>query len=689
MTSWRSALVTVVVGALGLTLLTGAPSTDQAQASAPSLKKVVAIGDSVMAGFGYYPTDDTGVIRNTIPEMSALDLPGCRPVFTPSFGYNGSCSANVLTQSNSANLAPNVRWAADYGYWNQIAWSSQFAKAINPTFDDTAIAGAYRNFALSGSSAAEWADDSLVFKRQGSATDDTGLGAVIAENPDVVTITVGANPTLAKMLFGEGNRCRFVDDKYSCFRQLIEEDRTPQGLRTIYTRVLQHTSADVVVMLYPNIVPAVTLFTAEQILIALDVLNTTITEAVNDVRNDNGAWASRIGTVYAQFNTGLPPGSFTAWSPCYGPAALGRGVDGPSNQSSATQAVFRVTRQATGWCTGDPWIISGDSGIHPNLRGYRAMSDRAAATYNALRGTVQRAVPVLYEASPPQSAQVGESYGPYQFIASGSPLPIFTLADDTAQLPPGVQLSPRGGLGGTPTAAGTYSFRVRVSNGIDDTTVVSSVMSIEVRAAPVPPPPPPPPPPPAAPAPERPSAPLGVTVLPGDSSALITWAAPARDGGAAITAYEVVATPGGGTCTASGTERSCLIRGLVNGTRYTFAVRARNSVGLSDSSASTREFTPRPGAILISGSRGTGSLAEQAKVTIVGLAAGIEAERASVTFTSSEPVGRLLATREVPVAYDGRFTLTRRLNGGARVVATVAGVASNAVVIPPRGVTRR
>lgn len=672
--------------ALGLTLLTAVPSTDEAQASGPSLKKVVAIGDSVMAGFGYYPTDATGVINNTIPEMSALDLPGCRPVFTPSFGYNGSCSANVLTQSNSAHLAPNVRWAASYGYWNQIAWSSQFAKAINPTFDDTAIAGAYRNFALSGSSAAEWADDSLIFKRLGSATDDTGLGAVIAENPDVVTITVGANPTLAKMLFGEGNRCRLVDDKYSCFRQLIEEDRTPQGLRTIYTRVLQHTSADVVVMLYPNIVPAVTLFTAEQILIALDVLNTTITEAVNDVRNDNGAWASRIGTVYAQFNTGLPPGSFTAWSPCYGPAALGRGVDGPSNQSSATQSVFRVTRQATGWCTGDPWIISGDSGIHPNLRGYRAMSDRAAATYNALRGTVQRAVPVLYEASPPQSAQVGQSYGPYQFIASGSPLPIFTLADDTAQLPPGVQLSPRGGLGGIPTTPGTYSFRVRVSNGIDDTTVVSSVMSIEVRAAPAPPPPPPPP---AAPAPERPSAPLGVTALPGDGSALITWAAPARDGGAAITAYEVVATPGGATCTASGSERSCLIRGLTNGTRYAFAVRARNSAGLSDSAASTREVTPRPGVILINGSRGTGSLADQARVTIVGLAAGMEADRATLTFTSPAAGGRLLATRDVAVAFDGRFTLTRRLNGGATVVATVAGVTSNSVVIPPLGGSRR
>lgn len=679
---WKSSMVAVSAAATGLALLIAVPPADEAQA-APALKKVVAIGDSVMAGFGYYPTDDTGVIDNTVPEMSALDLPGCRPVFTPSFGYNGGCSANVLTPANSTDLAPNVQWAPDYGYWNQIAWSSQFARAINPTHDDTAIAGAYRNFALSGSSAAEWADDSLVFKRLGSSADDTGLGAVIAENPDVVTITVGANPTLAKMLFGEGNRCRFASDEYACFRELVDEDGTPDGLRTIYSSVLQNTSADVVVMLYPNIIPAVTLFTAEQLLIALDVLNTTITDAVNDVRDDNGAWASRIGTVYAQFNTGLPPGSFTAWSPCSGAAALGRGVDGPSNQSSATQAVFAVTRALTGWCTGDPWIISGDSGIHPNLRGHRAMSDRAAATYNALVGTVQRAVPVLYAANPPQSAQVGQSYGPYQFLASGSPLPIFTLADDTAQLPPGLQLSARGALGGTPTAAGTYSFRVRVSNGIDDTTAVSSVISVEVREAPAPPPPP------QAPAPNPPSVPLGVTVAAGDGSALVAWEAPARDGGAFVSGYEVVATPGGATCSASGTERSCVVRDLTNGTRYTFTVQARNSAGLSAASTPSRAVTPRAGAVLISGSRGSGSRADQAKVTIVGLAAGMEAERATVTFTSTARDGRVLGTREVPVSFDGRFTMSRRLTAGARVVATVGGVTSNPVDIAPLSRVRR
>jgi lysophospholipase L1-like esterase len=685
MMTWRSGLAVAAIGALGLTLLTAVPGSSDAQAAATEPKKVVAIGDSVMAGFGYYPTSATGTIDDTIPEMKFTDLPGCRPAFTDGFGYNGACSANVLSRTNDDTVAPYVRWAPDYGYWNQVAWSARFARDINTGFSDDSIASAYRNFALSGSTAAEWADDSLVFQRLGSGSDDTGLGAVIAENPDVITITVGANPTLASVLMGEGAlKCSAASDKYRCFSELIAKDRTPESLRTVYRTLLENTGAEVIVMLYPNIIPAVTLFTAEDMLIALKALNTTIADAVNDVRDDvrdgDPGWATRIGTVYRYFNTGLPPGSYTAWSPCFGPAALGRGVDGPSNQSSATQQVFAVTRKLTGWCTGTPWIISGDTGIHPNVDGYKAMSDRAVATYSAMVGAVARAVPVLYFADPPQSAQVGESYGPYQFLASGSPLPIFTLADDTSSLPPGMQLTARGSLGGIPTTAGTYSFRVRVSNGIDDTTPVSGTLSIEVRPAPAPAPEP-------TPVLDPPSAPLGVTAVAGNGSALVTWSAPARSGTSAVAFYEVASVPAGASCLTPATERSCLITGLANGTAYTFTVRARSAAGLSEASEATRSVTPREGAVLITASRGSGPRPQQARVTVTGLAAGIDANQAVVTFR--RPRGEVLLTRTVPVSFDGRFSLTRRFPDGVRVVATVDGVTSNAVIIKALARPRR
>ncbi len=53
----------------------------------------------------------------------------------------------------------------------------------------------------------------------------------------------------------------------------------------------------------------------------------------------------------------------------------------------------------------------------------------------------------------------------FQFAASGSPSPTFTLADGS--LPPGLSLSPDGELSGTPTNAGEFAFTVRAANGVD------------------------------------------------------------------------------------------------------------------------------------------------------------------------------------------------------------------------------
>ena len=58
--------------------------------------------------------------------------------------------------------------------------------------------------------------------------------------------------------------------------------------------------------------------------------------------------------------------------------------------------------------------------------------------------------------------------------------------------------------------------------------------------------------------------------------ASIAWDAPAVTGNLPLT-YTVTATPGGATCTTTG--NSCLIQGLSDGTAYSFAVVASNSVG--------------------------------------------------------------------------------------------------------------
>ena len=88
-----------------------------------------------------------------------------------------------------------------------------------------------------------------------------------------------------------------------------------------------------------------------------------------------------------------------------------------------------------------------------------------------------------------------------------------------------------------------------------------------------------------------PSAPTGVSASAGDGLADVSWVAPASSGGSAITGYTVTASPGGATCTTSGTL-TCTVFGLTNGTPYSFTVTATNADGTSPPSVGSTWATP-------------------------------------------------------------------------------------------------
>jgi hypothetical protein len=142
---------------------------------------------------------------------------------------------------------------------------------------------------------------------------------------------------------------------------------------------------------------------------------------------------------------------------------------------------------------------------------------------------------------------------------------------------------PWGSIGPSLSDGTGYTFRVYATNSVGDGSNSSASNSI-------------------TPSPIVPNAPtIGSAVATGATTAYVTYTAPTYNGGATITSYTAVSTPGSitGTLSQAGSG-SINITGLTNNTSYSFVVYATNSAGNSSNSLASNNITtnlPNPPTI--------------------------------------------------------------------------------------------
>jgi hypothetical protein len=201
------------------------------------------------------------------------------------------------------------------------------------------------------------------------------------------------------------------------------------------------------------------------------------------------------------------------------------------------------------------------------------------------------------------------------------------------------------------TVGTAYTFTVKAVNAAGQSSSSSSSNSVTPASVP--------------------SAPtIGTATATSATSASVTFTASASNGGALITSYTAVSSPGNITGTSS--TSPITVNGLSSGTSYTFTVYATNSVGNSASSAPSNSIatTTVPGAPTIG--TATRSASQTVQVSFTAPASNGGSPITSYTATSS-PGG---ITGTLSQAGSGTITVSGLTNGTAY---TFTVTATNAV----------
>ena len=216
-----------------------------------------------------------------------------------------------------------------------------------------------------------------------------------------------------------------------------------------------------------------------------------------------------------------------------------------------------------------------------------------------------------------------------------------------------------------------------------------------------------------------PGAPTNLTVLPGDTTAQLSWTAPASDGGNAIIGYEVDYSTDGSTWTTATANNALTsgggsipttytVRSLTNGTAYYFRVAAINGLGIGPAVTTATTYTPAiPTAAITSPANGgvaatwngviSGTATANAGTTLNSVALYVQEENNDywtgtnwvTTKTSVTPTGTSTWSYTLPSgAFDGSahtYTFTAVATNNA-TASSAAAVSTYTLYPTPPGV---
>ncbi len=269
------------------------------------------------------------------------------------------------------------------------------------------------------------------------------------------------------------------------------------------------------------------------------------------------------------------------------------------------------------------------------------------ATPGDIQATVSFSAPASNGGSPINLYTVTSTPGSFTATGSGSPIIVTGLSNGTS-----------------------YTFTVTATNSVG--TGPASAVSNSVTPDVVP------------------DAPTSVSATATDAQAVVSFSAPASNGGTAVLSYTVTSSPGG--LMATGSSSPLTVTGLTDGTPYTFTVVATNALGSGAASAPSNSVTPAgvPGAPTIVNAVAGDT---QANVSFSGALSNGSAIT-SYTVTSS-PGGFTASGSSSPLtvtgltngqAYTFTVTATNGLGTSAPSVASIS-VTPNIVPGAPTGVS--